>query len=137
MFSSPRQQDQPSCICLRQDVDCIVWQPQSDLSTPWLHLSSFDAIGYVSASKQNRKFMSCTSDYVLIADCSRHLYLYRRSTTVPSELRNRKSGEKVNSVATQRLVTLEKSDTFLGVVCNNKFIAILTEHSLEVIHLVD
>ena len=48
------------CICLRHDVDGLVWRPPQEASTkhgwPVKHIETFNALGYVQASKENKKF---------------------------------------------------------------------------------
>ncbi|KAH3778268.1 hypothetical protein DPMN_179723 [Dreissena polymorpha] len=72
-------------ICLRHDVDGLLWeQEQGSGDMQFKHTSTFNAFGYVQASKQQRKFSLCPPDrsYVVICDNSRHLYLYRQAFTV-------------------------------------------------------
>jgi hypothetical protein len=46
-------------FCLRHDVDGLIWQPMGDgLEQPWkcLHTAALQALGYIQASKEQRKF---------------------------------------------------------------------------------
>lgn len=49
-------------LCLRHDVDGLVWQPRNvvsegdGVSFRMEHVATFNAFGYVQASKQDRKF---------------------------------------------------------------------------------
>ena len=67
----------PSLVT-RHDVDGLVWRlsPEAALT----HVATFPALGYVQASKTARKFISAPSSwgYSVIADNSRHLYVYRQ-----------------------------------------------------------
>jgi len=107
-------------MCLRHDVDGFVWQPveipntsetSPALETPacrpisWQHVGTFNAFGYVQASKQQRKFSVCAPDmsFVAVADCTRHLYVYHRPKPVETSLHNRKTGQKVGAVARQQV----------------------------------
>ncbi|KAL5022512.1 hypothetical protein ScPMuIL_001667 [Solemya velum] len=130
----------PQALCLQYDVDGLVWQPQnevSDLTPPWKHTATFNAFGYVQASKQQRKFSTCPPDcsYAVICDCSRHVYIYRQPMPISSPLRNRKTGHQVDAVAKQQLVTLDTVDNILGVKATNEQLFILTEHDLLVVQV--
>ena len=106
-------------ICLRHDVDGVVWQPAEATSqscAPWDHIATFNALGYVQASKQQRKYATCTSDYSLavLSDNTRHVYVYRQPASISSPIRNRKTGRQVAAVAKQQLITLDSVDTIYG-----------------------
>lgn len=51
-------------MCIRHDVDGLLWQPpevDNNLLDSWTleHVGTFSAMGYVQASKQQRKFTAC------------------------------------------------------------------------------
>ena len=48
-------------FCLRHDVDGLLWQPMGDELESWgcLHVSTIQALGYIQASKEQRKFTVC------------------------------------------------------------------------------
>lgn len=68
-----------SSFFLRYDVDALVFANQP----PFEHSSSFDAIGYVQASKKNCKFMALSSDQrlMLIVESSVNIYLYGKPSS--------------------------------------------------------
>ncbi|ODM87908.1 NudC domain-containing protein 1 [Orchesella cincta] len=91
LFKVRLQPNIPPAICVRHDVDGIIWkpqllsrpQPESELSienVKWEceHVNTFSALGYVQASKQQRKYTLCSSDvsYVAICDVKKHIYVY-------------------------------------------------------------
>ncbi|XP_041455134.1 nudC domain-containing protein 1-like isoform X1 [Lytechinus variegatus] len=140
LFQARLQPNHPPCICLRHDVDGIVWQPRSTTAespSPWYHEATFNALGYVQASKRNCKFASCAPDmsYCVLCDCSKHAYIYRQPADIPSPLRNRKSGRVVGQIAKQQVVSLDASDDILGLQATNERLFILTSKKLYVIRV--
>lgn len=70
-------------FCLRHDVDALVWQPASNPEAAekyWNHIATFDALGYVQASKEDKKFSTCAPDmsYACISDSTKHVYIYHK-----------------------------------------------------------
>ena len=71
----------PNIFSLRHDVDATVWLPHAaptTLHSRWSHISTFSALGYVQASKRERKFTTCTPNLkiAVISDCTRHIFIY-------------------------------------------------------------
>jgi hypothetical protein len=129
-------------VCLRHDVDGIVWQPvqsSADSSPTWQHTGTFDAFGYVQASKQQRKFTMCdpSLSYVVVADCVRHIYVYRRPTSIASPLRNRRTGETVAAIARQQLISLESTEEILGLRANSTDIFVVSGKTLFAVRIND
>lgn len=127
------------CICLRNDVDGLVWQPNFKNGFSLKHIGSFCALGYVQASKQQRKFCLAPPDlsYSVIFDRNRHIYIYHEPKALASEcqLRNRKSGKDVKRVAKQNVVTLEDNDEIVGAHASNKNVVVATKSSIFVIRV--
>ncbi|KAK3085443.1 hypothetical protein FSP39_003362 [Pinctada imbricata] len=135
LFTTRVSHDAPSVFCLRHDVDGLVWQPAKTVKehdSPWQHVATFNAFGYVQASKQQRKFCACSSDfsYVAICDAVRHCYIYRQPTAVLSPVRNRKTGQQINTVAKQQVVSLESADSAVGLHATHTKLFILTTSKL-------
>ena len=106
------------CVCLRHDVDGVVWQPTDDVSgTPWQHIGTFDAFGFVLASKHGHRFVECSPDfsYAAISDVTRYIYIYRQPKTLTSPIRNRKTGEVVEEKSAQQLITIETNERIVGI----------------------
>lgn len=128
LFTTPLQ---PPALCLRHDVDGILWQPCKPSPTtntaPFTHLATFNALGFVAASKQDRKFTVCAPDasFSALVDCSRRVYVYRRPESISTPVRNRKTGKQLAAVAHQQLVSLETSDQILGAHATNAYIVVL------------
>lgn len=118
----------------RQDVDGILWQPNSmENSTDdmWLnHIHTFSAFGYVQASKTNTKFRGCARDfsYAAIADTNKHVYIYK-SVAADSQLKNRTTGKLMSHIAKQYLISLESDDEIYGVYCGSEFMVVLLSQS--------
>jgi len=137
LFTVSGRENAAPLICLRHDVDGLLWQPTVDQSGAMTlsHVTTFNAFGYVQASKQQRKFSLAPHDnsYVIISENSRHVYLYRQSSPVSTPLRNRKTGQTVKEVAKQQVITLETNDTILGIVAASDKIFIATQSQLFMI----
>jgi len=117
----------------RHDVDGILWQPYSIADTSkndadWvIHTHTFNAFGYVQASKTNTKFRTCAADcsYACLSDINKHIYIYKSS---PSEtlLKNRKSGKLISHVAKQYLISLDDNDEEIyGLYCAKDYLIVL------------
>lgn len=127
-------------ICLRHDVDGILWQPKNVFNEGELehfkveHVATFSALGYVQASKQDKKFTSCSPDfsYSAISDCARHIYMYFQPENLHSnfELRNRKTGESIAHIAKQYVISLEDCDKILGMQLSKECIFVLSKDLL-------
>uniref|UniRef100_A0A2K5VDN7 NudC domain-containing protein 1 n=1 Tax=Macaca fascicularis TaxID=9541 RepID=A0A2K5VDN7_MACFA len=86
------------CFCLRHDVDALLWQPHSSKQDDmWEHIATFNALGYVQASKRDKKFFACAPNYsyaalsTALAEFSPFLnpdthlpYTYQERSTIPS-----------------------------------------------------
>ena len=73
--------DVPPMFCVRHDIDALLWQPVLTPVVeefPCQHIGTFNALGYVQASKRDKKFMTCNSSltFAAICDCSRNVYVY-------------------------------------------------------------
>ena len=130
----------PVALCLRHDVDGLVWTPEwtekeGKVVTKMTHVGTFSALGYVQASKEQRKFSVAAPDlsFAAIVDRSRHVYIYRQPAAISSEcdLRNRKSGQKVTQIAKQQVVTLENHDEIVGAVATDKNLVVATKSSIH------
>ena len=140
LFNTRSSADKPPCICLRHDVDGVVWQPANEVEvkTPcWEHVATFNAFGYVQASKRQRKFTSCAPDfsYVGICDSVRHVYIYWQPSPTLSPLRNRKTGREVSAVAKQQVVSIESTDPIFGLQSTNERLFILTSAVLYIVRM--
>ncbi|XP_037085794.1 nudC domain-containing protein 1-like [Pollicipes pollicipes] len=129
---------EPPALCVRHDVDALLWQPRSrDGRWHCDHVGTLNAFGYVQASKQQRKFLTCAPDmsYAVICETSRHVYIYHQPSPVCGELRNRRSGQRITEVSRQQVVSLEDSDPILGVAAAARFLLVLTASRLHALVL--
>jgi len=135
LFSLPSQASSVAHPVMRNDVDGLVWAVERDTAK---HTLTFPAAGYVTASKSSRKFSAApaSGSYWCIADSSRHIYLYRQPMPLAAEvgLRNRRSGERVERVARQQVITLQDSPTeILGLAAGDRNLFVLTADTLHVV----
>ncbi len=127
----------PRALCLRHDVDGLVWQPRFTSlgeETTFDHIETFSALGYVQASKEQRRFSVASPDltFAAISEASRRIYLYRQPAAVPAEfdLRNRKSGRRVDKVAKQQVLTLDSNDQIIGLASTSSTLVVATTNAL-------
>ncbi|KAM3727630.1 NudC domain-containing protein [Dirofilaria immitis] len=137
----------PRFFCIRMDVDGILWRFTEE-SRKVQHHATFNAFGYVQASKTQRKFSTCPADcsYAVIVEAKRHAFVYWQSSTLTSDLRNRKTGRQAG-VAKQQLISLSKSpelcdasavtENIVGVYADNEFLFILTTTDIFAVLLKD
>uniref|UniRef100_A0A8C6MVC7 NudC domain-containing protein 1 n=1 Tax=Mus spicilegus TaxID=10103 RepID=A0A8C6MVC7_MUSSI len=93
------------CFCLRHDVDALLWQPHCSMQDDmWEHIATFNALGYVQASKRDKKFFACAPNYsyAALCECLRRVFIYRQPTPMSTVLYNRKEGRHVGQVAKQQ-----------------------------------
>ncbi|KFO35226.1 nudC domain-containing protein 1 [Fukomys damarensis] len=124
------------CFCLRHDVDALLWQPHSSKHDDmWEHIATFNALGYVQASKRDKKFFACPPNcsYAALCECVRHVFIYRQPTPMATVLYNRKEGRRVGQVAKQQVASLETSDPILGFQATNERLFVLTTKNLFLI----
>lgn len=126
LFSkSTSNNDAVPLICLRHDVDGILWQPDRMEQNKWGHIATFDAFGYVLASKQEHKFVTCgpSLDYTVITDCSSNVYIYQC-----------KQGVKTKTRA-QYVANFPDGQIILGCVAAKNVIYLLKDTHINIVHL--
>ncbi|XP_072266836.1 nudC domain-containing protein 1 [Pyxicephalus adspersus] len=138
LFSSVSNPELMPCFSLRHDVDALLWQPRlaSD-DNLWEHASTFNALGYVQASKRDKKFFTCAPNcsYAALCECVRRIFIYRQPSPVATELYNRKEGRRVGQVAKQQVASLETNHPILGFQASNEHLFVLTTNKLFVIRV--
>lgn len=134
LFSLPLRPEFPPAIALRHDVDACLWLQQPGEAWSLRHEGTLHAFGYVQASKQQRKFLSCSPDlsYALICEAERHIFIYKASYGAEG-LRHR-NGSQV-SIGQQKLVSLEGSGEIIGLCAENDCAILLTESHVLVLQL--
>ncbi|XP_076322276.1 nudC domain-containing protein 1 isoform X1 [Tachypleus tridentatus] len=145
LFQSLVSPEKLPTFCLRHDVDGLLWQPKNVLSEDEPeqfrveHIATFPALGFVQASKQDRKYIVGSPDfsYAVLSDNTRHIYIYRQpeSLNAAIELRNRKTGQEVSSIAKQHVVNLEQCDAILGLQACKHCIFVLSKYVLFAIKI--
>ncbi|KAM4725124.1 nudC domain-containing protein 1 [Anableps anableps] len=136
LFTVDVDPSQMPCLCLRHDVDALVWQPRPERpGDPWEHVATFNALGYVQASKRDKKFATCAPDfsYAALCECLRRAFIYRQPSPVETVLFNRKRGRQVGQVAKQQVASLDSDKPILGFRVSNERLFVLTSSSLFVL----
>ncbi|CAH1155611.1 unnamed protein product [Phaedon cochleariae] len=130
--------DRAPAMGIRHDVDICLWQPEKNGDQfSIVHEGTLLALGYVQASKRNRKFIACPPDmsYSVICESSGHLFIYKKCIAVSSgEVRNRSTGRRVNNIAQQQVVNIS-NDEILGIYCTNTSLFILSEKEIRVLKI--
>uniref|UniRef100_A0A8C6SQP2 NudC domain-containing protein 1 n=1 Tax=Neogobius melanostomus TaxID=47308 RepID=A0A8C6SQP2_9GOBI len=124
------------CLCLRHDVDALVWQPRPEQPEHmWEHVATFNALGYVQASKRDKKFATCPPNfsYASLCECLRRAFIYRQPAPVETVLFNRRQGRQVGQVAKQQVSSLDSDLPILGFRATNERLYILTSSNLHVL----
>ncbi|CAL8298864.1 unnamed protein product [Lota lota] len=136
LFTVDADPSEMPCLCLRHDVDALVWQPRpSQADAMWEHIATFNALGYVQASKRDKKFSTCAPNfsYAALGECLRRAFIYRQPAPVDTVLFNRKQGRQVGQVAKQQVASLDSADPVLGFRASNERLFVLTSKSLFVL----
>uniref|UniRef100_A0A8C2XFV4 NudC domain-containing protein 1 n=1 Tax=Cyclopterus lumpus TaxID=8103 RepID=A0A8C2XFV4_CYCLU len=136
LFSVDVNPSDMPCFCLRHDVDALVWQPRPDQpSDMWEHVATFNALGYVQASKRDKKFATCAPNfsYASLGECLRRAFIYRQPAPVETVLFNRRQGRQVGQVAKQQVASLDSDKPILGFRATNERLYMLTSSHLFVL----
>lgn len=136
LFSVHIDPSETPAFCLRHDVDALLWQPRPDQDNNiWEHISTFNALGYVQASKRDKKFATCAPNfsYAALCECLRRVFIYRQPSPVDTVLFNRKQGRQVGQVAKQQVANLDTNDPVLGFRATNERLFVLTLNNLFVL----
>ncbi|XP_058234287.1 nudC domain-containing protein 1 isoform X2 [Hemibagrus wyckioides] len=123
-------------FCLRHDVDALLWQPRPEQPDAlWEHIATFNALGYVQASKRDKKFATCAPNfsYASLAECVRRVFIYRQPSAVDTVLFNRKQGRQIGQIAKQQVASLESNDPVLGFRATNERLFILTSKNMFIL----
>ncbi|XP_059412025.1 nudC domain-containing protein 1 [Carassius carassius] len=136
LFSVHIDPSEMPAFCLRHDVDALLWQPRPNQDSDiWEHISTFNALGYVQASKRDKKFATCAPNfsYAALCECLRRVFIYCQPSPVDTVLFNRKRGQQVGQVAKQQVTSLDTSDPVLGFRATNERLFVLTANNLFVL----
>ena len=137
LFSLPPTIDTPTYLCLKHDIDALLFSlvgvSSGPITTPlmtqqWDHAHTFNALGYVQASKREKKFLTCdsTCSYCVLTDCNRHVFIYRQPA----------AGIKGNE-AVQYVHTFTTAEEILGVsAAREGVVFVLRENTLDLLLLV-
>ena len=118
----------PNIFSLRHDVDATIWLPHAALTTSqacWSHVSTFNALGYIQASKTERKFTTCSANlkFAVISDGIRHVFVYLQP-------------DRTSKNATEFVHTILEPTRILGLVASDAgFVFVLTDKNLNVLKI--
>ncbi|XP_038600737.1 nudC domain-containing protein 1 isoform X1 [Tachyglossus aculeatus] len=138
LFSVSVDPQEMPCFCLRHDVDALLWQPRSgQQGDMWEHIATFNALGYVQASKRDKKFFACAPNYSFAAlcECLHRVFIYYQPTPLSTVLYNRKERRQIGQVAKQQVASLETNDPILGFQATNERLFVLTTKNLFLIKI--
>lgn len=130
MLTAPSQNRQTHYFSLRYDVDALTWLPQASVTTSqsyWTHVATFNALGYVQASKRDRRFTTCSPNlkFAVISESTRHVFVY---------LQPKKGLPK----AVEHIYTFPNRTDILGVVASdNGIVFVLCSKELTVLKIPD
>uniref|UniRef100_A0A5S6QJR6 NudC domain-containing protein 1 n=1 Tax=Trichuris muris TaxID=70415 RepID=A0A5S6QJR6_TRIMR len=134
LFSLKCDPRKPPFFCLRHLVDGVLWQVDDNINSDrcWTHFATFNAYGYIQAGNANRKYCTCATDcsYALVAEERKRVRIYWQPEQLNNPLINRRTGEKVETRATQQMVTLDRQEEIWGVVALPEVLFVLTESRL-------
>lgn len=136
LFSVHTDPSEMPAFCLRHDVDALLWQPRPNQDNDiWEHVATFNALGYVQASKRDKKFATCAPNfsYSALGECLRRVFIYRQPSPVDTVLFNRKRGQQVGQVAKQQVANLDTNNPVLGFRASNERLFILTANNMFVL----
>lgn len=131
LFSSPSLPQTPPIFCLKHDIDACIWQPQAPPTNNsidglrWNHIGTFNALAYVQAARQDKKFTVCPPSmrFTALCDCNRHVFVYLQP----------EDGVKGNTSA-QYVTTLHSTEDILGLQATDSgLVFVLKERQLYVI----
>ena len=137
LFAKPPSATSLSLLCIKHDIDAILYTPNL-LATPnyshslqWSHINTFNALGYVQASKRDKKFLTCSHDtsYAALTDCNRHVFVYLQPNG------GVKGHTALQYVHTLHLGTMD--DTILGIHAGNEgFLFVLCQEELLLLRVI-
>ena len=129
----------PSVLSLRHDIDAIHYSPSlmtspsSSPSLSYTHVTTFNALGYVQASKREKKYLTATHDgsYAVLTDSIDHIFIYCR----PHEgVKGQTAAQYIHTLPDSNLST--STGGILGVqVTGSGLLYVLTNNILYVIKL--
>ncbi|XP_073993640.1 nudC domain-containing protein 1 isoform X2 [Rhodnius prolixus] len=142
LFSVQLTSDELPAFCIRRDVDGILWQPvQPQMDNDIFqctHIHTFPALGYIAASRQDKKFLLTPSSksYVAIINTRGHVIVFRKTNlSSGSVLRNRKTSTTTDSLFVQNLVNLETNSQVVGAVASDQYLFVLTSDELIMVNI--
>lgn len=140
LFSIKLETNEVPALALRHDVDACVWQPYAQLvnSNTWpvKHQGTLPAFGYVQSSKQNRKFVTCSPNfmYSIVCESYKHIFIYRSAGNQDNQLRKRTDKVmKAIKIGQQHVFNIDEYGEVLGIDATNDYLFLLTENHLVVI----
>lgn len=120
----PGRPDQPLSVVLAMGDDVTLYEVGGRDSL--VHTATYDAMSFVQASKQNRRYAVFLPDFALLIESSRHVFVYQR-------LRDRQAAS-----SPQYLYTLQGEERVVGwALLSSRLLIILTGSFCNIIALPD
>ncbi|KJE91512.1 hypothetical protein CAOG_02640 [Capsaspora owczarzaki ATCC 30864] len=133
-------------FAVRYNVDGVVFSvhPSQSQRSIAHHSATFNAFGYVQASKREKKFLGGAADgrFAFLCEASRHLFVFEQPGTTGSATSSSSSAKQTlpafplapsqATTARQFLAPIESGATVLGAAVVNRAILALTEDYLSV-----
>lgn len=114
-----------------------VWQPPLAVGggADWrpTHTGTVDALGYVQASKTQKKYLLCSPDMraAVISEPQRHVFVYQTQCEAAAGLKNRRTGAsgagRLASCGQQRLFGMAPGEEICGMAVDDEVTVLLTE----------
>ena len=123
----------PSVLSLRHDIDALHYSPSlsPSPSLSYTHVATFNALGYVQASKREKKYLTATHDgsYAVLTDSVDHIFIY----CSPEEgVKGQRAAQYIHTVPDSSL----SPGGILGVqVTGSRLVYVLTNNILYLIKL--
>eukprot|EP00123_Amoebidium_parasiticum_P009742 comp19680_c0_seq2/m.23350 comp19680_c0_seq2/g.23350 ORF comp19680_c0_seq2/g.23350 comp19680_c0_seq2/m.23350 type:complete len:583 (-) comp19680_c0_seq2:99-1847(-) len=133
LFTGIKDQTSSGVLVLKYNVDALVYTPSvttpaspTDPSLHVEHTCTFNALAYVLASKQDKKFLGCsgTYQYAVMCDATRNVFVYYQ----PLEGKH---------TATQKLLPVSGNDSIIGFQATSSCVFVLTDSHLHVARVMD
>ena len=133
LFTLPGTTKSSSQLCVRHDVDALLWSPllpsDDDAQLSWSHVGTFNALGYVQASKRDKKFLTCSPEAKIAAlsDCNRHIFVYRQPEEGVSGNRALQYVHTLESVSGEILGLQATSSGLVFILCQQELTVLLVD----------
>ena len=127
LFTVPPSLNHSSFLSIRHDIDALLYSPflSPTNSLNFTHIGTFHALGYVQASKRDKKFLTCSPNmsFAVLSTASRHIFVYCQPV---DGIKGTSAVQYVHTLGSNdRIVGLQaSSEQLVFVLCENELIAL-------------